>query len=185
MCSCELENLIAGGMDCKLLSAIVKFRLFLYSWMCIRSQTLEADSNTSSATVNTLSTSEWCADADEWDDDNGNNNEENGNVIGRIESYFSDEEDETEDYEDDVQVQLGNLSVDERNANWEGERGVTAGAGAVGRLHSPSATAEIEGDESEVVSVCPNYVQLTWALLSAVHETSGCRVVCLFNSLTD
>lgn len=108
-----------------------------------------------------MSTSEWCADADEWDDDNGNNNEENGNVIGRIESYFSDEEDETEDYEDDVQVRLGNLSVDERNANWEGDRGVTAGAvagagaGAVGRLHSPSATAEIEGDESEVVSISP------------------------------
>jgi len=107
--------------------------------------------------MNTLSTSEWCADADDWEDDNnGNNSEENGNVIGRIESYCSDE-DETEDYEDDVQVQLGNLSVDERNANWEGGGMVTAGAGAgaVGRLHSPSATAEIEGDESEVVSVSP------------------------------
>jgi len=111
--------------------------------------------------MNTLSTSEWCADADDWEDDNnGNNSEENGNVIGRIESYCSDE-DETEDYEDDVQVQLGNLSVDERNANWEGGGMVTAGAGAgagagaVGRLHSPSATAEIEGDESEVVSVGP------------------------------
>jgi pre-rRNA-processing protein TSR4 len=129
---------------------------------------LETDSKTSATTVNTLSTSEWCADADEWGDDNGNNSEENGNVIGRIESYFSDEEDETEDYEDDVRVQLGNLSVDERNANWEGDRGVTAGAGAgagagaVGRLHSPSATAEIEGDESEVVSVSLDSVQ--WPL---------------------
>lgn len=106
--------------------------------------------------MNTLSSSEWCADADDWEDDNnGNNSEENGNVIGRIESYFSDEEDETEDYEDDVQVRLGNLSVDEWNANWGGGKGVTAGAGAgaVGRLHSPSATAEIEGDESEVVSI--------------------------------
>lgn len=126
--------------------------------MCIRSQTLETSSNTANSTVNTLSTSEWCADADDWEDDNnGNNSEENGNVIGRIESYCSDEEDETEDYDDDVQVQLGNLSVDERNANWEGGGMVTAGAGAgaVGRLHSPSATAEIEGDESEVVSVIP------------------------------
>ena len=125
--------------------------------MCIRSQTLEPSSNTANSTMNTLSTSEWCADADDWEDDNnGNNSEENGNVIGRIESYCSDE-DETEDYEDDVQVQLGNLSVDERNANWEGGGMVTAGAGAgaVGRLHSPSATAEIEGDESEVVSVSP------------------------------
>ena len=129
--------------------------------MCIRSQTLETSSNTANSTMNTLSTSEWCADADDWEDDNnGNNSEENGNVIGRIESYCSDE-DETEDYEDDVQVQLGNLSVDERNANWEGGGMVTAGAGAgagagaVGRLHSPSATAEIEGDESEVVSVSP------------------------------
>jgi hypothetical protein len=126
--------------------------------MCIRSQTLETSSNTMNTTVNTLSTSDWCTDADDWEDDNnGNNSEENGNVIGRIESYFSDEEDETEGYEDDVQVQLGNLSVDERNANWEGGGMVTAGAGAgaVGTLHSPSATAEIEGDESEVVSVFP------------------------------
>jgi len=132
--------------------------LVLYSWVCIRSQTLETSSNTTNSTVNTLSTSEWCADADDWEDDNnGNNSEENGNVIGRIESYCSDEEDEMEECEDDVQVQLGNLSVDERNANWEGGGMVTAGAGAgaVGRLHSPSATAEIEGDESEVVSVNP------------------------------
>ncbi|XP_069692515.1 programmed cell death protein 2-like [Periplaneta americana] len=123
------------------------------SWVCIRSQSLEAGSDTSGSTVKTLSTSDWCADADDWEEDNnGNNNEENGNVIGRIESYFSDEEDETED---DVQVRLGSLSVDDRNANWGGGRGVTAGAGAgaVGRLHSPAATAEIEGDESEVVSI--------------------------------
>lgn len=132
--------------------------MVLCSWVCIRSQTLETGSNTSATTVNTLSSSEWCTDADDWEDDNnGNNGEENGNVIGRIESYFSDEEDETEDYEDDVQVRLGNLSVDEWNANWGGGKGVTAGAGAgaVGRLHSPSATAEIEGDESEVVSISP------------------------------
>ena len=126
--------------------------------MCIRSQTLETSNNTTNSTVNTLSTSEWCADADDWEDDNdGNNSEENGNVIGRIESYCLDEEDEMEDYEDDVQVLLGNLSVDEQNANWEGGGMLTAGAGAgaVGRLHFPSATAEIEGDESEVVSVNP------------------------------
>jgi len=109
--------------------------------------------------MNTFSTSEWCADADDLEDDNnGNNSEENGNVIGRIESYCSDE-DEMEHYGDDVQVQLGNLNVDEWNANWEGGGMVTAGAGAeagaVGRLHSPSATAEIEEDESEVVSVSP------------------------------
>lgn len=132
--------------------------MILCSWVCIRSQTLESGSNTSTTAVNTLSSSDWCADADDWEDDNnGNNSEENGNVIGRIESYFSDEEDETEDYEDDVQVRLGNLSVDEWNANWGGGKGVIAGAGAgaVGRLHSPSATAEIEGDESGVVSMRP------------------------------
>jgi len=131
----------------------------MYSWVCIRSQTLETSSNTANSTMNTFSTSEWCADADDLEDDNnGNNSEENGNVIGRIESYCSDE-DEMEHYGDDVQVQLGNLNVDEWNANWEGGGMVTAGAGAeagaVGRLHSPSATAEIEEDESEVVSVSP------------------------------
>jgi pre-rRNA-processing protein TSR4 len=163
----------------------------LYSWVCIRSQVLETGSNTSNTAVNTLSTSEWCTDADDWEDDNnGNNSEENGNVIGRIESFFSDEEDETEECEDDVQVQLGNLSVDERNANWEGGRVVTAGAGAgaVGRLHSPSATAEIEGDESEVVSVSPlGMVQFTylvqnlpkwkWTLLSYIKGACLCIFV--------
>ncbi|KAJ9575490.1 hypothetical protein L9F63_007648 [Diploptera punctata] len=129
------------------------------SWVCIRSQILDTSIGSSSSTVKTMSTSDWCTDADDWEDDNnGNNNEENGNVIERIESYFSDEEDETEDYEDDVRMKFGNLSVDEQNANWGGGRGVTAGAGAqgggaVGRLHSPAATAEIEGDESEVVSI--------------------------------
>jgi pre-rRNA-processing protein TSR4 len=164
--------------------------LLLYSWVCIRSQILETDSNTSAATVNTLSTSEWCADADEWGDDNGNNNEENGNVIGRIESYFSDEEDETEDYEDDVGVQLGKLSVDERNANWEGDGGATAGAGAgagagaVGRLHSPSATAEIEGDESEVVSVILDSVQSKMAI-AHLCSLNFLLSSCLSDELTD
>ena len=128
--------------------------------MCIRSQILDTNSDSTSGSVKTTSASDWCTDADDWEDDNnGNNNEENGNVIGRIESYFSDDEDETEDYDDDdVRMKFGNLSVDEQNANWGGGRGVTVGAGdqgggAVGRLHSPSATAEIEGDESEVVGI--------------------------------
>jgi len=55
----------------------------------------------------------------------------------------------------DVHVQLGNLSVHGRNANCEGGSMVTAGAGALQRLRSLSATAEIEGDESDVVNVSP------------------------------
>ncbi|GLG94755.1 Programmed cell death protein 2-like [Gryllus bimaculatus] len=140
------------------------------SWTCIRSQTLEAksDHEDSSGTVNTLSATDWCCDADDWDDDNNvNNNEENGNIIKAHETSSErlsedDDEEETESYEDDIRVQLGQLNVNECNANWDeggggggGGRGV-AGAqegGAVGRLHSPSATAEIEGEESEIVSI--------------------------------
>lgn len=134
-----------------------------FSWQCIRSQALANGPDTEAVTVttvNTGSTTDWCDDADDWDDENSaNNNEENGNVIGRIESFdqFSDEEDnDGEDSQADVKMRLGNLTLDDRNANWEGEikggAGVQEG-GAVGRLHSPSATAEIEGEESEVVSI--------------------------------
>ncbi|XP_066993365.1 programmed cell death protein 2-like isoform X2 [Anabrus simplex] len=122
------------------------------SWVCLRSQGLETNAEqeeVSSTTTNTISATDWCCDADDWgdEDNNINNNEENGNVIGCIESCCDedDDDDETEEYEEAIRVNLGNLSVDECNANVEG--------GAVGRLHSPSATAEIEGDESGVVSI--------------------------------
>lgn len=133
------------------------------SWVCIRSQILEVKGDHDGPeTENSLTTTDWCCDADDWGDDNNvNNNEENGNVIRASETCsgrLSDDEDETESYEDDVRVQLGQLNVNECNANWDGGGGGHGGAavqegGAVGRLHSPSASAEIEGEESEVVSI--------------------------------
>lgn len=77
------------------------------------------DSISTSETTNTLSTSatEWCQEADDWDDDNNVNiNEENGNIVNNIER-ISDEDDESCSFEESIRMGLGNLSVDDRNAN--------------------------------------------------------------------
>ncbi|XP_057665624.1 programmed cell death protein 2-like [Diorhabda carinulata] len=119
------------------------------SWYCIRvhsqETTLESEETISSKSTSVVT--HWCDDADDWDDDNNTNfNEENGNVISNIEKV-SDEDDESCSLEDSLRSGFGNLFVDDRNAN-KGAQG-----GAVGRLHSPSATAEIEGNEGEVISI--------------------------------
>ncbi|KYB29229.1 programmed cell death protein 2-like [Tribolium castaneum] len=119
------------------------------SWICIRVQSQEKlieHEEPSAAVTSKTSVTDWCADADDWDDNNANMNEENGNLINNIERV-SDEDDESCSFEESVRTGLGNLTVDDRNAN-NGAFG-----GAVGRLHSPSATAEIEGDEGEVVTI--------------------------------
>ncbi|XP_047113634.1 programmed cell death protein 2-like [Schistocerca piceifrons] len=135
------------------------------SWICVRSQTVDTASDPGVAspavTVNTGTTTDWCQEADDWDDDNNvNNNEENGNVIACIKNvesceHVSDDDNEMEDNQCDLRMQLGNLNLDERNANCgelKGGAGIQEG-GAVGCLISPAATAEIEGDEGEVVSI--------------------------------
>ncbi|KAG5885188.1 hypothetical protein JTB14_036495 [Gonioctena quinquepunctata] len=70
----------------------------------------------------------------------------NGNVINNVERV-SDEDEESCSLEDSLRSGFGNLTVDDRNAN------TGAQGGAVGRLHSPAATAEIEGNEGEVISI--------------------------------
>ncbi|CAH0559470.1 unnamed protein product [Brassicogethes aeneus] len=120
------------------------------SWVCLRAQTVDQlESKEASASVK-ISRSDWCADADDWDveegaDDAADNNrskpnEENGNLE-------EDDDDESCSLEDSIRSNFGSLTVDDRNAN------VGAQGGAVGRQHSPPASAEIEGDEGEVISI--------------------------------
>ncbi|KAJ3627162.1 hypothetical protein MTP99_014561 [Tenebrio molitor] len=118
------------------------------SWICIRVQSQEKiiEHEEQAAVASNTSVTDWCADADDWDDNNANIKEENGNMINNVERV-SDEDDESCSFEESIRTGLGNLTVDDRNAN-NGAFG-----GAVGRLHSPSATAEIEGDEGEVISI--------------------------------
>ncbi|KAJ8920420.1 hypothetical protein NQ315_005286 [Exocentrus adspersus] len=120
------------------------------SWLCLRVQTQEKVSeipDEATTVISKTSTTDWCPDADDWDDDNNaNSNEKNGNVISNMERV-SDEDEESCSLEDSVRSGFGNMNIDDRNAN-SGAHG-----GAVGRIHSPAATAEIEGNEGEVISI--------------------------------
>lgn len=136
------------------------------SWLCIRTQSMEKQiekaSSSAKKQAKKSSNINWCSGGDEWDDDFGdetfgkisdeiNLNEENGNIVRsppRDNRPASDDEDEEESVsmDSDPIPMFGNLQViDDKNAN--------AAAGAVGMLNSPSAHAEIEGDESEVVTI--------------------------------
>ncbi|CAG9853972.1 unnamed protein product [Phyllotreta striolata] len=120
------------------------------SWICLRVQSQEKITDKSEETSGAQKTNatDWCADADDWDDENNANlNEENGNLISNMEKVSDEDEEESCSLEDSLRSGFGNLSVDDRNAN-KGAQG-----GAVGRLHSPPATAEIEGNEGEVISI--------------------------------
>lgn len=67
-----------------------------------------------------VAATDWCKDADDWDEDdddfNANLTEENGNLIN---NKMSDEEEEEEScsYDDSLRQCLGNLTVDDQNAN--------------------------------------------------------------------
>lgn len=91
----------------------------LRSWTCIRIQTLEQTVESiepSSIQTRTSINQEWCQGADDWDDNNANINEENGNVVSNVERT-SDEDDESCSIEEVIRMGLGNLTVDDRNAN--------------------------------------------------------------------
>ncbi|KAF5275867.1 hypothetical protein FQR65_LT04106 [Abscondita terminalis] len=130
------------------------------SWACIRIQSLEQETEKINLpTINhpNIDVNEWCQGADDWDDDN-NVVEENGNLIGGIERV-SDEDEESCSTEESIRTGIGNLTVDDRNANLGSF--AEAQGGAVGRLHSPRATAEIEGDEGEIITIdTPTFPQV-------------------------
>lgn len=91
---------------------------FAFSWICIRVQSQEKiiEHEEQAAVASKTSVTDWCADADDWDDNNANINEENGNMINNVERV-SDEDDESCSFEESIRTGLGNLTVDDRNAN--------------------------------------------------------------------
>lgn len=120
----------------------------------------------------------WCTGADEWDvefdndDDNAfgnshehqqrddNLNEQNGNVVSNVvvglqssknenRMMSDEEEEESVSMESDPIPLFGNLQLaDDKNANCEGQ-----GGGAVGVTNAANAFAEIEGEETEMVTI--------------------------------
>jgi hypothetical protein len=91
---------------------------FAFSWICIRVQSQEKiiEHEEQAAVASNTSVTDWCADADDWDDNNANIKEENGNMINNVERV-SDEDDESCSFEESIRTGLGNLTVDDRNAN--------------------------------------------------------------------
>ncbi|XP_055325136.1 programmed cell death protein 2-like [Sitodiplosis mosellana] len=131
--------------------------------------------------ASSINITSWCNGADDWGDEFGdddtfdknnissnqmqlvaqqpplddNLNEQNGNtvcnnmVLAKNENRnMSDDEDESNSMDDPIPM-FNNLQViDDKNANCGEQQG-----GAMGLLNSPSASAEIEGEESEMVCV--------------------------------
>lgn len=150
------------------------------SWVCFRSQVLDTnakDQTTNTSTVSVaLGASDWCADADDWDEDL-----ENGNLVAPSDiNEISDGEcehscntctnsgslDSADDADDVLDIdgqstdalssQLGKLRMDsaaQRDANFNASWNKGRVDGARANLHSPQASAEIEGDESELVTI--------------------------------
>lgn len=94
---------------------------FCTSWICLRSQVLEQNTDVENvatvASSNTLAVTDWCQDADDWDDNNANINEENGNLISPLQPEHPSDDEESCSFEEVVRVGLGHLTVDDRNAN--------------------------------------------------------------------
>ncbi|XP_043250407.1 programmed cell death protein 2-like [Colletes gigas] len=143
------------------------------SWTCLRVQVLEDESKTNdlnSSSVNVPSTTSWLSDADDWGDNFNDNSEQNGNNLlsnNAIEFNFSLQREIDENIRDELSV----LHVDDPNANSPASVESPVGIGAVGRLDSPQASAEIDGEESEVVCIdTPTQPQCD--LISLLHDVT-------------
>ncbi|KAG7197484.1 hypothetical protein KM043_013332 [Ampulex compressa] len=124
------------------------------SWTCLRAQSIADESQTNASDdsyVTIPSTTSWLSDADNWGDNlNDNAAEQNGNNMlsnNPIEFNFSLQN----DTEDDIRDEFSALHVDDPNANSPASVESPIGIGAVARLESPQAFAEIDGEESEVI----------------------------------
>ncbi|XP_045467473.1 programmed cell death protein 2-like [Harmonia axyridis] len=134
------------------------------SWTCLRIQSQESIPDESTQFVSKTNSMNWCNDADDWGDDkNANENEENGNIISS--ERISDEDEESFSFDDSVRSIFENLSVDDRNAN------IGAQGGAVGRQNSPGASAEIEGDEGEIITI-DSPIMPQRDIRAMLHETA-------------
>lgn len=146
-------------------------------WICVRVQHLDKvyDRNTAATKKKAKpkvnkNRSNWCDGADDWggddtiDDDyisnsqqlpqiDDNLNEQNGNDVTFVatanDNRMGSDDDDDSNSADDPIPSFGHLHViDDKNANCGAQ-----GGGAAALLNSPSASAEIEGEESEMVTV--------------------------------
>uniref|UniRef100_A0A1B6KXX9 Programmed cell death protein 2 C-terminal domain-containing protein n=1 Tax=Graphocephala atropunctata TaxID=36148 RepID=A0A1B6KXX9_9HEMI len=103
------------------------------SWVCVRSQILDKSTPELERSTSTVESFDWCDGANVWED------EENGNVFGNT----------RDDKIGRDSLQLSNMlaSMDFNNSE------EVSSVGAMGHLLSPMATAEIDGDEDEVVTI--------------------------------
>ncbi|XP_053979457.1 programmed cell death protein 2-like [Hylaeus anthracinus] len=143
------------------------------SWTCIRVQVLEDECKTNaldSSSVNVPSTTSWLSDADDWGDNLNDNSEKNGNNLlsnNAIKLNFS----LRREIDENIREELSVLHVDDPNANSPASVESPVGIGAVGRLDSPQASAEIDGEESEVVCIdTPTQPQCD--LISLLHDVT-------------
>lgn len=132
------------------------------SWTCLRVQSLEENSKitTTSSVSPSLTISpvtNWLSQADDWGDDtcdnmsedNGNNNICDSNDSSQLNLYTK-----SCDIDDELNDDLSDLCLNDQNANSPASmESPVGGGGAVGRLESPQESAEIEGEESEVVCI--------------------------------
>lgn len=171
------------------------------SWTCIRVQSVEDTGTLTSASssVRAESATSWLSDADDWgNDSNDNTSEQNGNNVPFYSKQFSLSTWNESLDDQDLNNDFSNLHVDDPNANrfvWDlvarisfnflrftqfvilsSPTGVESptvggGGGAVGRLDSPHASAEIEGEESEVICIdTPTKPQRD--LVTLLHEVT-------------
>lgn len=141
------------------------------SWTCLRVQHLDDECNISvpdSNSITVASTTSWLAEADDWGDDTNDNLEQNGNNMltnNTTELNFLMQK----EIDEDIREELSELRVEDANANSPASIESPVGIGAVGRLESPQASAEIDGEESEVVCIdTPTQPQRD--LVSLLHE---------------
>ncbi|XP_034945116.1 programmed cell death protein 2-like isoform X2 [Chelonus insularis] len=126
------------------------------SWTCLRIQSSEEKTiNERTATQTEIpSTTSWLSSADDWGDEgNDNASEKNGNVLKNEPSKKLNLFMKSTDLDDELREDLSNLCVNDPNANSPASIESPGSGGAVGRLDSPQASAEIEGEESEVVCI--------------------------------
>ncbi|CAD7093629.1 unnamed protein product [Hermetia illucens] len=142
------------------------------SWLCVRTQILDKSPSENSGGSESIKASaalkiNWCSGADDWGEpaDDVNRNEENGNVI-KNDNRISDDDDESNSMENDIICGLGNVNIDDKNAN------CGAQGGAIGAMNTSTIYAEIEGEEFENVTIeTPTYPERD--LVAMLKQTPG------------
>ncbi|XP_043286856.1 programmed cell death protein 2-like [Venturia canescens] len=170
---CALRQILAMQMYAPLENSIYHRTIYIFacinpncwneneSWTCLRVQSLERKTiTTNTCAVDNCggsSTTSWLSEEDDWGEDTTNDNasEKNGNnIMGKAAIDTSDDRID----ERDLDREVSNLRLDDPNANSPTSidhslGGIGTGGGAVGRLDTAHASAEIEGEESEVVCI--------------------------------